>query len=288
MGERKVLNKYIPPDFDPSILPKFKRDRSKLMEIRMMLPFSLRCNMCSEFMYKGKKFNSKTEIVKGEDYLGIRKIRFFIKCTVCSNEIAFKTDPKNSDYECEWGASRNFEVWRDNDVALAEAAKVQEEEEKNDAMKSLENRTLDSKIEMDMLDALDEIKAINQRHERVDTEVLLEKNHQDRKRQLQAAEEEDEKVIKSINFKSTGPTNAPQRSLAEQVATSLSNSKSDLSLRAESGTSTVIIKKRKLPPKGATTAVAKPASVAADSSSSSANAVQSDGASAGGLAGALK
>ena len=38
-----------------------------------------------------------------------------------------------------------------------------------DSMKALENRTIDNKVEMDVLDALDEIRAINQRHERINT-----------------------------------------------------------------------------------------------------------------------
>ena len=33
----------------------------------------------------------------------IKKYRFYIKCCVCNNEIAFKTDPKNQDYVCESG-----------------------------------------------------------------------------------------------------------------------------------------------------------------------------------------
>ncbi len=126
MGERKVLNNYIPPDFDPSIIPKFKRDRDRLIEVRMMLPFSLRCNTCGEYMYRGKKFNSKKEDIKGETYMGIKIIRFYIKCSVCSAEITFKTDPKNSDYECESGASRNFELWRDNEAQVEEDQKERE------------------------------------------------------------------------------------------------------------------------------------------------------------------
>jgi Saf4/Yju2 protein len=43
------------------------------------------------------------------------------------------------------------------------------------AAQALENRTLDSKIEMDILDALDEIRAVNTRHERVDTAAILAK-----------------------------------------------------------------------------------------------------------------
>merc|ERR1711965_61490 len=54
-------------------------------------------------MYRGKKFNSRKEDVIGDDYLGIKKYRFYIKCCVCNNEIAFKTDPKNQDYVCESG-----------------------------------------------------------------------------------------------------------------------------------------------------------------------------------------
>ncbi len=33
--------------------------------------------------------------------------------TLCSAEITFKTDPMNTDYAAEHGASRNFEPWRD-------------------------------------------------------------------------------------------------------------------------------------------------------------------------------
>ena len=214
MGERKVLNFYVAPDFDASIIPRQKRDRTKLIEVRTMLPFSMRCNTCGEYMYRGKKFNSRKEDMPGEDYMGIRKFRFYIKCAVCSAEITFCTDPKNSDYECESGALRNFEMWRENDKVVEEDEKLREEEDKVDAMKALENRTLDSKIEMDVLDALDEIQAINQRHERVDTNSVLDSLFdRDAKAKAIAASNlmlpsgvtaADELLIQSIKFKQSG------------------------------------------------------------------------------------
>lgn len=38
---------------------------------------------------------------------------------------------------------------------------------------ALENRTLDSKREMDIMNALDEMQSLNKRHERVDTAAAL-------------------------------------------------------------------------------------------------------------------
>ncbi|CAH0366134.1 unnamed protein product [Pelagomonas calceolata] len=172
MGERKVLNRYFPPDFDPLLVPKRKYDPYKQVEVRMMIPFSLQCIKCGEYMYRGKKFNSRKEDVIGDDYLGIKKYRFYIKCCVCNNEIAFKTDPKNQDYVCESGATRNFESWRQQDEAEEKFEGERKEAAEANAMSALESKTLDSKIEMDILDALDEIKAYNERHERVDRAEL--------------------------------------------------------------------------------------------------------------------
>ena len=199
MGERKVLIHYVSPDFDPSLIPKFKKDKNRIEEVRNMLPFSLRCNSCGEYMYLGKKFNMKRERLE-EHYLGKHKQRFYMKCSVCSNEITFKTDPKNTGYELETGATRNFEIWRDTETALEEEEQERKNEDDNDAMRALENRTIDSKLEMDVLDALDEIKTINQRHERVDTDLLLEKLSSKRPLLPNGITEDDEKLIKSIQF----------------------------------------------------------------------------------------
>ncbi|GAA5975231.1 hypothetical protein JCM5350_000196 [Sporobolomyces pararoseus] len=169
MSERKVLNKYFPPDFDPSKIPRRKMPKDKQQVIRLMAPFSMRCTTCGEYIYKGKKFNARKETVQGEEYYGIKIFRFYIKCTQCSAEITFKTDPKNSDYNAEHGAQRNFEPWRkeEGEKEIDKLDLLEEEEARaNNPMEALENKAIDSRREMDILDALQSIKSRNARLDR--------------------------------------------------------------------------------------------------------------------------
>ncbi|RAL03082.1 Saf4/Yju2 family protein [Aspergillus ibericus CBS 121593] len=182
MSERKVLTKYYPPDFDPSAItrtPKHLRQQGpKLITVRLMAPFSMKCTKCGEFIYKGRKFNARKETTS-EKYFSIPIYRFYIRCTRCSGEITFLTDPKNMDYRAEKGAKRNFEPWRDsakNDNADETEQEVldrlereegeEAEQMERDKMAELEEKMLDSKREMAIADALDEIRTRNARVER--------------------------------------------------------------------------------------------------------------------------
>ncbi|TXG67970.1 hypothetical protein EZV62_009245 [Acer yangbiense] len=104
MGERKVLNKYYRPDFDPS---------SKLPRIR-------RSN--------NRQIQTKARMI----------------CSNCSAELVIKTDPQNSDYVVESGATRNFDPWR--------TAEVEEEEDKE---KNAEELAMKNRKETANLAALD-------------------------------------------------------------------------------------------------------------------------------------
>jgi len=200
-----VTNKYYPPDFDPSIIPKRDNWRApgKQIKIRFMLPMSIQCQTCGEYMYRGKKFNARKEDCYGPDgdYLGIRIYRFYIRCMTCCAEVCMRTDPKNSDYVVERGASRNFEPWKQESELNKKIAEIRKEVDDADAMANLESRTKESKKEMEILDALQEIQDLNNRAANVNTAQILEI----RAREKQEAEEKAIKdEVQKIDFKSKG------------------------------------------------------------------------------------
>ncbi|KAM4056030.1 pre-mRNA-splicing factor cwf16 [Hirsutella rhossiliensis] len=183
MSERKVLQKYYPPGFDPRDIARRRGPKQKgprIQTVRLMAPFSMRCMTCGEFIYKGRKFNSRKETNFEERYLGLQIFFFHIKCTRCSAEITFRTDPKNNDYAMVKGAVRNMEPWRNRDTKEEtmeqrldrlerEEAEAAGEEEKN-AMADLEAKNADARREMAVADALDEIRYRNARINRSEKE----------------------------------------------------------------------------------------------------------------------
>ncbi|CAK5057793.1 unnamed protein product [Meloidogyne enterolobii] len=228
--ERKVFQKYYPPDFDPSKIPKASGGRNRQFIQRVMTPFNMRCNTCSEYIYKGKKFNMRRETAEGESYLGLRIFRFYFRyfsfliwgllalqktqeilsyvvCPNCLAEITFKTDIQNVDYQAENGATRLFDVykfWQEQEQKVEE----KEKEEKEDAMKMLEKRTKMSKLEMEALGHIEELQEINRRQESIDTigylNQLEQKNALTFAERLKRQEEEDEREVERLVEKTGG------------------------------------------------------------------------------------
>ncbi|BFG06428.1 splicing factor YJU2 [Drosophila madeirensis] len=217
MSERKVLNKYYPPDFDPSKIPRMKLAKNRQYTVRLMAPFNMRCVTCGEYIYKGKKFNARKEDVENETYLGIRIYRFYIKCTRCLQEISFKTDPQNTDYEIEAGATRNFMALKLAEEQARREQQEEREEEANNPMKMLENRTEQSRNEIEMLESLEELRDLNRRQQTVDYSTMLQQYNtgETERERLEREEREDEEFIKSVNFKSK--PEGGNRRVAEEI-----------------------------------------------------------------------
>ncbi|MCJ1390220.1 hypothetical protein MMC18_003078 [Xylographa bjoerkii] len=198
MSERKVLQKYYPPDFDPAAITRTRGPKPagpKVQTVRLMAPFSMKCTSCGEYIYKGRKFNARKETTD-EKYYSIAIFRFYIRCTRCSGEITFKTDPKNMDYECEKGAKRNFEPWRLGGGVKEESEeerldRLEAEEAEKDAMGELEGKMVDAKREMQIADALDEIRTRNARNERVGKDGEIEMGAKDERDEEREREEKE-------------------------------------------------------------------------------------------------
>lgn len=216
MSERKAINKYYPPDFDPSKLKKTKKKKqdpqlaSSWPTVRLMAPFSMRCTKCGEYIAKMKKFNAKKENTK-EDYLGVKIVKFHIKCPMCYGDIVFKTDPKTSDFVPESGAVRNYDPQKkkpeeeEKVETMDQILKRLENEEINERMASegktsettveqLEKKLKAQQQEQDMIDEIEYIQEKNARIERsnqFDNSLIKKIETNERKTKIQL-EEEDE------------------------------------------------------------------------------------------------
>ena len=73
----------------------------------------------------------------------------------------------------ENGGTRNFEPWKAAEEKELAAKQARDTEESGDVMKQLENKTKDSKLEMDALEALDELKTMNALRATVDPEDVI-------------------------------------------------------------------------------------------------------------------
>ena len=114
------------------------------------------------------------------------------------------------DYTCEKGAKRNFEIWRQNPGEGNEGGEMETDQERLDrleaeeaemgVMENLETKVVDAKREMEIADALDEIRTRNARNERAankgEVEDLVKKAEEERLLERQRIEQEDEEAAR--------------------------------------------------------------------------------------------
>lgn len=146
MSERKAINKWYPPDWDPLKAPKGKKKTNPNAEkVRLMLPFSMKCLSCNEYIAARRKFNARKEIT-AERYMGIKIIKFHIKCPRCNNGIIFQTDPKLAGFIPVEGGARNYEKLSTKGEAKPMEtedeifARLEREDEENQKFQELKNK----------------------------------------------------------------------------------------------------------------------------------------------------
>ncbi|KAK7074133.1 Coiled-coil domain-containing protein 94, partial [Halocaridina rubra] len=201
MSERKVLNKYYPPDFDPSKIPRARCPRNRQFTVRLMVPCNIKCYTCGEYIAKGKKFNARKEDVENMTYLGVRIYRFYIKCPGCLAEISFRTDPESTDYVIEAGAHRNFQALKLAEEQAAREEREAKEEIESNPMLLLENRTQQSQYEMEVLESLEDLRDMNERHAGIDLGKITEKYENERKMTQEHREElERMEALKALGY----------------------------------------------------------------------------------------
>ena len=137
MGERKGVNKWYPPDYDPSKggLNKWQgthalRERARkihmgIIIIRFEMPYNIWCEGCGNHVGMGVRFNSEKK--KVGMYYTTPVYQFRMKCHLCNNHFEIKTDPANLDYVIVSGARRQekrFEAKENGTVVPDEKATI--------------------------------------------------------------------------------------------------------------------------------------------------------------------
>ncbi|XP_012889668.1 PREDICTED: coiled-coil domain-containing protein 130 isoform X1 [Dipodomys ordii] len=155
MGERKGVNKYYPPDFNPEkhgSLNRYHnshplRERARklsqgILIIRFEMPYNIWCDGCKNHIGMGVRYNAEKK--KVGNYYTTPIYRFRMKCHLCVNYIEMQTDPANCDYVIVSGAQRKEERWDMEDNAQVLTTEHEKKEKlETDAMFRLEHGEAD-------------------------------------------------------------------------------------------------------------------------------------------------
>lgn len=256
MAERKVLNKYYPPDYDPSKIPRVKK-KNKQNDVRIMAPFNMKCSTCGNYIANATKFNAKKETIEDQTYNNLMIFRFYIKCPRCMATIIFRTNPKEQGYEVEHGATENFMALKMAEKQAQEEEEAEKEEEKINPMKHLENRTKASRQQMEASEEIQNLRSIKFRFNSVNLDAVIESKRREASLEDQTGLEalddeirlEARKLLKRKAIESSETSSSSVGILAKPSTSKLSLSKPPSSISKVSNSLSILKKKIKTVPK---------------------------------------
>lgn len=241
-----MLNKYYPPDYDPTKIPRVKK-KNKQNDVRIMAPFNMRCSTCGNYIANATKFNAKKETVEDETYNNLMIFRFYIKCPRCMATIIFRTNPKEQGYQVEHGATENFMALKMAERQARDEAEAEDEEEKINPMKHLENRTKASKQQMEASEQIQSLRSMNYRYNSVNLDAIIESKRKEsiEDAKIEAGDEEEDEVraearkllkrraieAETIDQPSSSSTLQPRPPNSTKLSSSLSSLKKKIKVR---------------------------------------------------------
>ncbi|KAJ2455462.1 Protein saf4 [Coemansia sp. RSA 2336] len=123
MAERRAVNKYYPPGWDPSqglansyVGQHPLRDRARklnegILIVRFELPFGIWCGGCNSMLATGLRFNAEKK--KVGNYYSTPIWSFRMKCRECGHWFEIRTNPKEAAYDVVDGARKKAEPEED-------------------------------------------------------------------------------------------------------------------------------------------------------------------------------
>ncbi|KAL7834035.1 hypothetical protein AOLI_G00289950 [Acnodon oligacanthus] len=251
MGERKGVNKYYPPDFDPAKHGSINgywnthplRERARklsqgILIIRFEMPYNIWCDGCKNHIGMGVRYNAEKK--KVGNYYTTPIYRFRMKCHLCVNYIEMQTDPATCDYVIVSGARRKEERWdmADNEQILTTEHSEKEKLE-TDAMYKLDHGGKDKEKLRAAIPSLSELQdhqagwkddfqlnSALRRKFREEKKVIAEEEEKDsavRKRTglaipLLPEKEEDKKLASLLTFQSPDSYEDRKQSKRQQIS----------------------------------------------------------------------
>ena len=157
MAERKAVNKYYPPEYDPAVHgslnayrghhPLGNRVRKKLREsgavvVRFEMPFNAWCDTCHTHLARGTRYNAEQRRVG--KYHSTPVYSFTMRCACCGCTFVIETDPARADYRATAGATRKTEEWaQESSLGYALPDAEARERRQHDVMFAVEQQQQD-------------------------------------------------------------------------------------------------------------------------------------------------